>query len=66
MDVASLPHYLRVRSRMLSLVVVLAMLIVGVGLLGYAVFAGLLTSDPSHDVRMLAPFRWMLDASVEA
>lgn len=66
MDAASLLLYLRDRSRILVLVAAVAIGSVGLLLLAYAVFAGVLMNGPSPDIRFLGPFRWWLDAAVEA
>jgi len=66
MDAASLLLFLRDRSKVLALVVVLATLIVVGFLLAYAVFAGALMTDRSPADQLLAPFRWWAEEMLTA
>jgi uncharacterized membrane protein YqhA len=61
MDVASQLLYRRDRIRTFVSVAVVAMLVVGLVLLAYALFSGVATTDHSPARELMAPFRWWLE-----
>ena len=64
MGVASLPHYLHGRSRLLVSVGIAVALLCVLYLLGYAVFASDLTGGPMPDTRLMGPFRWWSSTNI--
>ena len=64
MVAVSLLHYLRGRRLTVASAAFVAVLSLGLALLGYAVFLAFQTSDHTLDLRLVGPFRWYLAESV--